>query len=100
MVDSINPTTIKANDPRIGGVTRVAAARPVATQNAPSSPTVTAPAAAPTLARTMAASAPVDTSRVALIRDAVEQGRYPLSPASVADALIAARYEWMSHDAS
>jgi negative regulator of flagellin synthesis FlgM len=54
----------------------------------------------PTLARTMAASAPVDVDRVALIKDAVESGRYPLSPASVADALIAAKYEWMSHDAS
>jgi negative regulator of flagellin synthesis FlgM len=100
MVDSVNPTTIKANDPRIGGVARVAAARPIAAQSLPSAATVPAPVATPTLARTLAASAPVDASRVALIKDAVESGRYPLSPASVADALIAAKFEWMSHDAS
>ena len=95
MVESVKPTTIKANDLRIGAVTRVAAAAPAVT----SAPTQAA-AATPTLARTMAASAPIDAGRVALIKDAVESGRFPLSPASVADALIAAKYEWMSHDAS
>jgi negative regulator of flagellin synthesis FlgM len=95
MVDSVKPTTIKANDLRIGAVTRVAAAAPAVT-----SVPVQAAVPTPTLAKTMAASAPIDTGRVALIKDAVENGRFPLSPASVADALIAARYEWMSHDAS
>ena len=95
MVESVKPTTIKANDLRIGAVARVAMAAPAVT-SAP----VQAPASPPTLARTMAASAPLDVDRIALIKDAVESGRYPLSPASVADALIAAKYEWMSHDAS
>lgn len=95
MVDSVKPTTIKANDLRIGAVTRVAAAAPAVTAAPPQTAMPT-----PTLAKTMAASAPIDTGRVALIKDAVENGRFPLSPASVADALIAARYEWMSHDAS
>ncbi len=95
MVESVKPTTIKANDLRIGAVTRVAMAAPAVT-SAP----VQVPVSTPTLARTMAASAPLDVDRIALIKDAVESGRYPLSPASVADALIAAKYEWMSHDAS
>lgn len=33
---------------------------------------------------------PVDSGRVAEIRKAVETGRYPVTPARVADALIAA----------
>jgi negative regulator of flagellin synthesis FlgM len=95
MVESVKPTTIKANDLRIGAVTRVAAATPSATTVAAAAST-----AAPTLAKTLAASAPVDTARVALIKDAVQHGRFPLSPATIADRLIAAKYEWMSHDAS
>ena len=48
-------------------------------------------AAAPT--RVLAGSeAPVDTDRVALIRKAVEQGNYPIKPARIADAMIAAGY--------
>ncbi len=34
--------------------------------------------------------APVDTDRVAMIRKAVESGTYPLVPAKIADAMIAA----------
>ncbi len=34
--------------------------------------------------------APVDTDRVAQIRKAVESGQYPLLPARIADAMIAA----------
>lgn len=96
MVESVKPTTIKANDLRVGAVTRVAAAGRTATTAAAQAPA----AAAPTLAKAMAASAPVDGARVALIKDAVANGRFPLSPASIADSLIAAKYEWMSHDAS
>lgn len=36
--------------------------------------------------------APVDHDRVAEIRKAVEQGRYPVLPAKIADAMIAAGY--------
>lgn len=35
-------------------------------------------------------SAPVDSDRVAVIRKAVEEGRYPVVPARIADAMIAA----------
>ncbi|BBC72177.1 conserved hypothetical protein [Altererythrobacter sp. B11] len=46
------------------------------------------------LTRTISAgqSAPVDHDRVAEIRKAVEQGKYPLVPAKIADAMIAAGY--------
>lgn len=43
-------------------------------------------------ARTAGDSAPVDAERVKQIRKAVEEGRYPIVPTSVADALIAAGY--------
>ena len=35
-------------------------------------------------------AAPVDTDRVAVIRKAVESGHYPVVPAQIADAMIAA----------
>lgn len=44
-------------------------------------------------ARALAGSeAPVDTDRVDVIRKAVEQGKYPVLPARIADAMIAAGY--------
>lgn len=36
--------------------------------------------------------APVDTDRVEVIRKAVEKGEYPVLPAKIADAMIAAGY--------
>ena len=38
-----------------------------------------------------AGNAPVDTDRVAVIRDAIKSGTYPVLPAKIADAMIAAR---------
>jgi negative regulator of flagellin synthesis FlgM len=38
-----------------------------------------------------AASAPVDAERIAQIRDALRDGSYPLVPAKIADAMIAAQ---------
>jgi negative regulator of flagellin synthesis FlgM len=37
-----------------------------------------------------AGSAPVDTDRVETIRKAVQEGKYPVVPARIADAMIAA----------
>jgi negative regulator of flagellin synthesis FlgM len=45
-------------------------------------------------ARALAASPPVDMERVARIRRAVEEGRFPISPATIADRLIAVQFEW------
>ena len=46
------------------------------------------------LSSAMAASAPVDTDRVARIRKAIEQGRFPLIPSTIADRLLALKMEW------
>lgn len=68
---------------------------------APSTTTAAAtPTPAPTLAKQLATSAPVEADRVRLIKDAIAKGMFPLSPATVADRLIAAKYEWMQNDAS
>lgn len=42
-------------------------------------------------ARAEAGSAPVDQERVAQIRSAIRDGNYPISPAKITDAMIAAR---------
>lgn len=61
---------------------------------APATPASSAAAAAkPTVATSAAldpGQAPVDADRVAQIRKAVESGAYPLVPARIADAMIAA----------
>ncbi|MCD2314752.1 MULTISPECIES: flagellar biosynthesis anti-sigma factor FlgM [unclassified Sphingomonas] len=80
-------------DRKVGGVTRVGTAKAPATVTEQARATQ-----APTVAAQLSASAPVDTARVEMIKQAIANGNFPLSPATIADALIAARYEWMSHD--
>ena len=53
---------------------------------------------ASTVAAQLSVSAPIDTDRVNKIKQAVADGNFPLSPATIADRLIAARYEWMAHE--
>lgn len=56
-------------------------------------PTTNSVSAAPSVETSQALAAgkaPIDTDRVALIRQAVEAGTYPLVPAKIADAMIAA----------
>ena len=48
----------------------------------------------PQIARQAAAQAPVDADRVHDIRKALELGRFPISPAKIADRLIAVHYRW------
>lgn len=75
-----------------------AAARPVAGNSAGSAApahSAQAPLAATPSVTTRALAGsepPVDTDRVAMIRKAVEQGNYPVMPARIADAMIAAGY--------
>lgn len=50
------------------------------------------------VAKTLAAKPPVDVDRVALVRRAIERGDFPILPATIADRMIALRYDWMSAD--
>ena len=90
MVDSIGPKPLNRKVLPIARVAKAAATVSVAKQ-----PEATR---APTVAAQLGASPPVDKARVEQIKQAVANGSFPLSPATIADALIAARYEWMSHD--
>lgn len=92
MVDAIGPKPL-TNGRQVTGITRVSA--PTAAASVTKQPEATQ---APTVAAQLSVAAPVDTDRVKKIKQAVADGNFPLSPATIADRLIAARYEWMSHE--
>ena len=96
MVDAIGKTPGIA----MQGVTKVAAPTPVVpTAAEPDAPTQAASTTAlGGTARQLAASPPVDLERVTRIRRAIEEGRFPLSPSTIADRLIALRMDWIAHD--
>ena len=50
--------------------------------------------AATQVARDLSASAPVDTARVARIKQAIASGNYPIAPETIADRLLALKLEW------
>ncbi len=92
MVEPIGPRPL-AKDRKIAPASRVAtsvAAAPVAKQ--------AKSVEATTLAAQLSSSAPVDMDRVKMIKQAIADGNFPLSPATIADQLIAARFEWLSND--
>ena len=99
MVDSIGTRPID------GGVTRIAATAPVV-MIAPARAEVAAPTGGVDLAKvggmaqTMAASPPIDLDRVATIKRAIADGRFPITPATIADRLIALKLQWNPHDAA
>jgi negative regulator of flagellin synthesis FlgM len=55
---------------------------------------------AASLTRTAAASAPVDAERVARIKKAVEDGKFPLIPSTIADRLLALKFQWNPNEPS
>jgi len=79
---------ISAVDSRLPRVTGGDATTTVA--KTPSTTTVSATPSIETSQALEAGQAPVDTDRVAMIRKAVESGNYPVVPAKIADAMIAA----------
>ncbi|KTR82261.1 flagellar biosynthesis anti-sigma factor FlgM [uncultured Novosphingobium sp.] len=86
---------IEVGAPRAIGAVSAEIARRAGTDNAAAVPSgkASAKTAAPGVATSVAVDAgeaPVDTDRVSQIRKAVESGKYPLVPARIADAMIAA----------
>ncbi|HEU4968697.1 flagellar biosynthesis anti-sigma factor FlgM [Sphingomonas sp.] len=57
-------------------------------------PVAVAETSARETAKALAAKPPVDAERVQQIRRALEEGRYPLVPAKIADRMIAAQMRW------
>jgi len=94
MVDSIGTGPVTSGDRRVAAVTRVSQTSAVDRVD-------TTPAATEqprTLAGQLAARPPVDTERVQRIKEALANGTFPISPATLADRMIALRYDWMSRD--
>lgn len=92
-------------------VTKAGSDRPVARVGAAAAPTPIQPPPMPTrqpapadvarlsgVAAELAAKPPVDSERVAQIKKAVADGTFPILPATIADRLLALRYDWLSHD--
>lgn len=61
----------------------------------PPLPAAVAETSARETARALAARPPVDIERVKLIKQALQDGRYPIVPAKLADRLIAAQLQWI-----
>ena len=51
------------------------------------------------VAADLAAKPPINAERVQQIKRAIANGTFPILPATIADRLLAVRYEWMSDDA-
>ncbi|WP_343521396.1 flagellar biosynthesis anti-sigma factor FlgM [Sphingomonas sp.] len=77
-------------------LTLVSPAAPVRAAEGPTQAARTSTAAA--LTQTAAASAPVDAERVARIKKAIADGKFPLVPSTVADRLLALKLQWNPHD--
>ncbi len=104
MVDSIGTTPLTGGD---RGVTRIAATTPATAiqtplqQQALAQPQAEAKPSATSsisIARAMAAAAPINESRVAEIKKAIANGTFPILPATIADRLLALKLEWTSND--
>lgn len=97
MVDPVGQKPLIAID---RGVMPVAPATPVtAAQPVVQESQVRAdPSALRTLSQAAAATPPVDAERVAKIRKAIEDGKFPLVPSTVADRLLALKLEWKPSD--
>lgn len=81
----LNGTGIRLTSAAAAPVARTEAARPA--------PSASAKDGAKGVQTSLAGSEPlVDVERVAVIRKAVEEGRYPVVPTRIADAMIAAGY--------
>ncbi len=90
MVDPIGIKAVSTNDRRIAPVGSVTVV-PLATR-LPDQTTANVLA----VSHDLAATAPVDTNRVATLRQAIADGSYSISPAQIADRLIALHTEWQA----
>ncbi|MDG2533734.1 flagellar biosynthesis anti-sigma factor FlgM [Sphingomonas sp. HITSZ_GF] len=97
MVESIGTKAGTVTDRRtvpVEPAAKVAALRPVAND------TPAVQSAAAEIAGTAGAQAPVDADRVARIRKAIQDNKFPLSPSTIADRLLAFKLDWKSREPS
>lgn len=91
----IDPIGVKPGTVQGGRIENQGSAKVVPLQavRAPQ-PAVVAETGARETVKAMASKPPVDTERVQQIKRAIQEGRYPLVPAKIADQLIAAQMMW------
>ncbi|WP_425229204.1 flagellar biosynthesis anti-sigma factor FlgM [Sphingomonas sp.] len=100
-----DPMASKGVDRAVARVlSQVAAAAPVTPAAPPTRvATGTDAVALSGVAQTFAAQAslgpPVDADRIQQIKKAVANGTFPILPATIADRMLALRYDWLSRDA-
>ena len=93
MIDPIGvtPGQVQGSRAEPRDATKVA---PVQAVRAPQ-PAVVAETSVRETAKAMAARPPVDAERVQMIKRALQEGRYPIVPAKIADRMIAAQMRWV-----
>lgn len=89
----VEPTGFKPASIADRRLTPVAPAAPVRATEAAVQATQTSTVAA-SLTQAAAVNAPVDAERVARIKKAVQDGKFPLVPSTVADRLLALKLQW------
>lgn len=101
MVDQVTGNSVNGDRPVVR-VSPPAATRPAVQPGGEPAPRVreTAPdlATLSGVATELASKPPIDADRVAQIKHAVANGTFPILPATIADRLLALRYEWMSNE--
>lgn len=93
MVDPVGLKAIASVDRRLAPIAPVSAVQKsqAPTQSAGAAVAVSGLQA---LTQPAAASPPVDVERVAKIKKAIEDGKFPLIPSTIADRLIALKLQW------
>lgn len=94
MIDPIGMKPGAIHDRRPATLEAVDRPAPILSVSRDSASAAAEPAIA-AVARDMAAAPPVDLERVAQIKRALQEGRFPIVPAEIADRLIAASMIWV-----
>ena len=99
MVDPLGVKPIQTGE-RIPPVARVVPTINVAptTGSEAEQPAKVGQSAVASAAKESASSPPVDLERIAKIRKAIADGNFPIYPSTIADRLIASKYDWLRND--
>lgn len=98
MVDPIGSKAAAPIDRKSAPVAPIAAVQ--VSQPAVEAAVTRAPSTLQALSQPAAASPPVDVDRVSKIKKAIEDGKFPLLPATIADRLLALKLEWNPNEAA
>ncbi|NNM77061.1 flagellar biosynthesis anti-sigma factor FlgM [Sphingomonas sp. ID1715] len=93
MIDpiGITPAQVQGGRAEAGNTSRVVS---IEAARAPQ-PAAIAETSVRETAKAFAAKPPVDAERVQMIKRALQEGRYPIVPAKIADRMIAAQLKWV-----